>query len=219
MSDIFDRTHTYKYLAPGAIWFNGTFFDSPDQPWRPRARIWVPDDFPACESHEGRMFAGLSGEPLSPRGLRALEHRAGSAVAEVPAVGGGPATSTTPVSPLPADYWLTHSGDTGPDRPFQGEGRQDPSQSLKDLRARKDPDGFREWEVPPGSTLMAVGPAKRGQRRHAVIHFRLRERHALVFDALRSTGAVFRGQALHAHILRFRRTRPTRCRGPRRAGT
>lgn len=110
--DIFNPEHTYKYRAPGAIWFNGAFFDFPECPWRPRAKIWVPDHFPHCESLEGCYYANRKDEPESP------------ATYAVWSVGPDPRSPKFPRFqgfetideshfPLPRRFWLRHSGDTG----------------------------------------------------------------------------------------------------------
>ncbi len=64
--DVFNPASTYKYVAPGPIWVNGTYFDFPDSPSKPRASIWVPEDFPGCESDNGRFFSNRKNEPRSP---------------------------------------------------------------------------------------------------------------------------------------------------------
>ncbi len=103
---------TYKYRAPGAIWFNGPFFGFPDSTWRMRAKIWVPDDFPHCEDLEGRFYASRSFEPPSP------------VTYAVWSVGPDPESRKFPryenldevdqsKFPLPRRFWLLDAGDTG----------------------------------------------------------------------------------------------------------
>jgi len=112
MRDLFDPSNTYKYAAPGPIYQNGTFFDAPAQPWKPRAKLWVPDDFPACRSEEGRFCYNRSGEPPSP------------VVYAVWSIGPAPRSRKFPRHvesadvdetrfPLPRRFWLLHAGDTG----------------------------------------------------------------------------------------------------------
>lgn len=64
--DVFNRGQTYRYRAPGAVWQNGTLMDFPDSTWRPRAKIWVPDDAPKCESTSGKYYANRTNEGKSP---------------------------------------------------------------------------------------------------------------------------------------------------------
>ncbi|MFH1747579.1 MAG: type II secretion system protein [Planctomycetota bacterium] len=110
--DVFNGRHTYKYRAPGAIWFNGTFFDFPDVEWRPRSKLWVPDDFPECASLEGKFYADFSHEPLSP------------VLYAIWSVGPDPESPKFPRHensveidesrfPLPKSFWLHNAGDTG----------------------------------------------------------------------------------------------------------
>ena len=110
--DLFDPPKTYKYRAPGAVWYNGTLFDFPDSTWRRRARIWVPDDFPLCESLEGRFYANRTNEPESP------------VVYAVWSIGPDPRSPRFPRHPgfdtidesefpVSKRFWLRHSGDTG----------------------------------------------------------------------------------------------------------
>ncbi len=110
--DIFATAQSYKYIAPGAIWFNGSFFDQPDQPWRPRARVWVPNDFPSCETQQGQFFGGFPGEGPSP------------VVYAVWSIGPNPQSKKFPRwegtgdvdmsrFPLVAPYWMKSSWDDG----------------------------------------------------------------------------------------------------------
>ena len=110
--DVFDPIRTYQYRAPGAVWQNGTFFDFPDKKWKPRAKIWVPEDFPRCESSEGQLFGNFTDEPPCPVSYT------------VWSIGPDPESSRFPRDedtgviyeqhfPLPRALWLHHSGDTG----------------------------------------------------------------------------------------------------------
>jgi prepilin-type N-terminal cleavage/methylation domain-containing protein len=49
MEDVFNRGHTYKYLAPGPMLLNGS--------WGGHQRVWVPDDFPISRSETGRYHS------------------------------------------------------------------------------------------------------------------------------------------------------------------
>ncbi len=112
MLDLFDPKHTYKYVAPGGIWFNGTFFDYPGSTWRPRAKIWVPDDFPHCHSEDGQYFANRADERKSPAqyAIWSVGPRAPSP--KLPTRAGSSEVDETKL-PLPAAYWLKNSADTG----------------------------------------------------------------------------------------------------------
>ncbi len=66
MQDEFDNDRTYEYVAPGPIYHNGTFFDAPDKPWKPRAQVSVPDDFPTSRSDAGRYYHNYASETRSP---------------------------------------------------------------------------------------------------------------------------------------------------------
>ena len=48
LEDPFHPGHTYKYAAPENYWMNGSKQDD-------RYPVWVPDDFPSCQSESGRM--------------------------------------------------------------------------------------------------------------------------------------------------------------------
>jgi prepilin-type N-terminal cleavage/methylation domain-containing protein len=118
LQDVFDPgapdgpVHTYRYRAPGAIWFNGVFFDFPDSTWRLRAKIWVPDDFPRCESPEGRFYANRSFEPPSPAVYAVWSVGPDPESAKLPRVEGTDEIDTAKF-PLPRRFWLHDSGDTG----------------------------------------------------------------------------------------------------------
>jgi len=112
MQDEFDPANTYKYVAPGPIYQNGTFFDAPDKPWKPRAQIWVPDDFPNSRRDAGRFYHNFTGEPRSP--VRYAVWSVGPDV-QSPKFPRQPASANIDESkfPLPRRFWLTHAGDTG----------------------------------------------------------------------------------------------------------
>lgn len=108
--DPFNVGQTYRYRAPGAVWQNGVLMDFPDSTWRPRAKIWVPDDFPNCHSDSGRYYANRTTEPPSP------------VTYAVWSVGPDPDSNRFPHAanetvdesrfPLPCEYWLTASKPT-----------------------------------------------------------------------------------------------------------
>jgi len=112
MPDVFDSTHTYKYRAPGPVWFNGSFFDFPDSTWRPRAKIWVPEDFPQCRDEEGRYFANRTGEPPSPATYAVWSVGPDPWSAKFPRYEGSDQIDESRF-PLPQGFWLMHGGDTG----------------------------------------------------------------------------------------------------------
>ena len=120
MIDVFSPTgETYKYRAPGGIWFNGTFFDTPDQPAHPRSLIWVPDDFPANQSAGGKYYGNLTGEPPCPAKFVLWSIGPDPKSAKFPR---NPILGTVVNSqfPLPAGFWLMRSTDTGLITHFQG---------------------------------------------------------------------------------------------------
>ena len=112
--DPFDPDHTYKYRAPGPIYQNGTLFDfpQPDKAWKPRGKIWVPDDFPTCKSEEGRYYCNRADEPRSPVAYAVWSVGPDP---ESPKFPRDEASGTIDESrfPVPRSFWLTHSGDTG----------------------------------------------------------------------------------------------------------
>lgn len=115
--DLFNPRHTYKYRAPGPVWYNGTFYDFPNNHARPRSWIWVPTDFPYCRepemTPEHNRYGGFPDEdPPCP------------ARYAVWSVGPDPESAKFPRDdwtgqvvehqlPLPRTFWLTSSRDTG----------------------------------------------------------------------------------------------------------
>ena len=112
LQDVFNPKHTYKYRAPGPIWFNGSFFDDPESTWRPRANIWVPDDFPHCRSEVGRYYANRTGEPPSPATYAVWSVGPNPRSAKLPRHEGSDQVDESKL-PLPQRFWLMNSGDTG----------------------------------------------------------------------------------------------------------
>ncbi len=112
MLDLFDPKHTYKYRAPGGIWFNGTFFDDPHKKWKPRAKIWVPDDFPHCQSEDGQYFANRAEERKCPARYAIWSVGSRAPSPELPTHAGSGEIDETKL-PLPAAYWLKNSANTG----------------------------------------------------------------------------------------------------------
>jgi prepilin-type N-terminal cleavage/methylation domain-containing protein len=115
LRDEFDRRSTYKYRAPGALFQNGTLFDFPDKPFKPRARIWVPDDFPTCESDQGRYYADRTDEPPSPVTYAVWSVGPDARSPKYPVIVAADGTEVVNESrfPLPRKYWLLRASDTG----------------------------------------------------------------------------------------------------------
>lgn len=57
MEDPFNLGHTYKYVAPGPYYQNGTL---EKEDWE----VYVPDDFPVCNS-DGGSYRGSTNSPLA----------------------------------------------------------------------------------------------------------------------------------------------------------
>ena len=116
-----DPQRTYRYRRPGALWQNGQFFDfpAPADDWRPRAEIWVPADFPRCQSPEGRFFYNRVDEPACPVLYAVWSIGPDSASPKFPRDEGSGAIDTAKF-PLPRRLWLQGSGDTGLITHFKG---------------------------------------------------------------------------------------------------
>ena len=112
MQDEFDPANTYKYLAPGPIYHNGTFFDAPSKPWKPRAQVWVPDDFPTSRSEGGRYYRNLTGEPRSPVAYAVWSVGPDPRSPKFPRQPGSDAIDES-TFPAPKRLWLMRAGDTG----------------------------------------------------------------------------------------------------------
>lgn len=56
MEDIFNRGHTYKYAAPGPCLLNGSATAD--------YSLWVPDDFPNCQSDSGKYYSKQKESPV-----------------------------------------------------------------------------------------------------------------------------------------------------------
>ncbi len=114
LRDIFDSAHTYKYRAPGAIYFNGTLFDTPDKKWRPRSRLWVPNDFPNCRSADGAYYADYAGEIPSPVSYAVWSIGPDANSPKFPRFEGFDSRAIDDARfPLQADFWMHGSNDTG----------------------------------------------------------------------------------------------------------
>jgi len=108
LEDPFYPGQTYRYKAPGPVWQNGTLMDFPDSTWRPRAQIWVPDDFPRCESPTGRYYADRTNEPKSPATYAVWSVGPELDSPKFPHWDDG--TLDESMLPLPRSFWLTSDG-------------------------------------------------------------------------------------------------------------
>ncbi len=100
--------------APGAIYYNGTLYDNPDSSWRPRAQLWVPDDFPNCRDSEGAFYANRTSEKPSPVSYAVWSIGPKKDSKKFPRFEGYEGQSIdTAKFPLPAEFWLKGSGDSG----------------------------------------------------------------------------------------------------------
>lgn len=112
VEDFFNPQHTYRYRAPGPIWFNGSFFDYPDSTWRTRAGIWVPDDFPVNRSETGRFYHARTSEPRSPVAYAVWSSGPDSGSPKFPRHEGTDQIDDSRF-PVPRRYWLTGVRDAG----------------------------------------------------------------------------------------------------------
>jgi prepilin-type N-terminal cleavage/methylation domain-containing protein len=114
LEDLFNPGQTYRYRAPGAVWQNGTLMDFPgsdeDSTWRPRAKIWVPDDVPRCEADDGRYYCDRMGEPESPVRYAVWSVGPDPDCPRFPQWEDG--TKDESKLPLPRGYWLTSAHPT-----------------------------------------------------------------------------------------------------------
>lgn len=109
-----DPQRTYMYRRPGAIWQNGQFFDFPDpaDSWRPRAEIWVPDDFPRCADPEGEFYYDRTDEPPCPVVYAVWSMGPDRQSPKFPRHEDTDTVDTAKF-PLPRELWLQNCGDTG----------------------------------------------------------------------------------------------------------
>ncbi len=105
--DLFAPGQTYRYRAPGPVWYNGTYYDLPNQPWRPRSWIWVPEDFPHCTSEEMTRYRDLPDEdPPCPVSYAIWSVGPEPEAERFPRVEGSTDVDDTRF-PLPQKFWLT----------------------------------------------------------------------------------------------------------------
>jgi competence protein ComGC len=92
MEDVFNRGHTYKYLAPGPMLLNGSCGGY--------QQVWVPDDFPISMSETGRFHSSPEMAPVRwviwsmgprPESAKSMSSRA----------------------PMSASTWYRRTGDSG----------------------------------------------------------------------------------------------------------
>lgn len=108
MEDPFCPGQSYRYRAPGPVWQNGVPMDFPDSTWRPRAKIWVPDDVPQCRSQTGQYYANRTGEPKSPVTYAVWSMGPNVDAAPFPRWEDGSIDESK--FPLPSCFWLTRGG-------------------------------------------------------------------------------------------------------------
>lgn len=110
--DFFNPAQTYKYVAPGPIYYNGALFDAPHERYRLRAKVWVPDDFPRCASASGQWYHDYADEPRSPVRYAVWSMGPDPQSVKLPRVEGGDEVDDW-LLPLPRKYWLLRVGDAG----------------------------------------------------------------------------------------------------------
>jgi hypothetical protein len=106
--DHFQPSRSYRYRAPGPIWLNGKFFNKR----APRSFVWVPDDFPRCESENGAYVYGREEDPPAEVVYAVWSIGPRPASRKFPRVPGGNVVDETQF-PLPKAYWLRHGADEG----------------------------------------------------------------------------------------------------------
>lgn len=111
--DFFEPERTYRYRAPGAIWFNGSFFDFPDSTWRTRAKIWIPDDFPSNLSDEGRYYYNRTNEPKCPVRYAVWSIGPDPNAPVFPRKSDDSDAIDESKFPIPREYWLTRPNGAG----------------------------------------------------------------------------------------------------------
>lgn len=110
--DFLNPTQTYKYVAPGPIYYNGALFDAPREKFRLRSKVWVPIDFPNCRNREGTWYHDFLDEPPSPVQYAVWSMGPDPKAAKLPRIEGTDQIDEFRL-PLPRTYWLTHAGDVG----------------------------------------------------------------------------------------------------------
>jgi type II secretory pathway pseudopilin PulG len=111
--DYFQPEQTYRYRAPGPIWFNGSFFDFPNSTWRMRAKIWVPEDFPRSLSDEGRYYHNRAQEPKCPVRYAVWSIGPDVTTARFPRKPDDTDAIDESKFPIPRRYWLTQPNGAG----------------------------------------------------------------------------------------------------------
>ncbi len=110
--DFLNPGSTYKYVAPGPIYFNGALFDAPDKPFQPRSKVWVPDDFPRSERLTGRWYHSFPDEPPSPVRYAVWSMGPDPRSVKFPRIEGSDHVDDWKM-PVPRRYWMLRTGDTG----------------------------------------------------------------------------------------------------------
>lgn len=116
-----DPPRTYSYRAPGGVWQNGQYYDfpNPQDAWRPRAEIWVPEDYPRCRSSEGQFYYKRRGEPPCPVSYAVWSMGPDPESQKFPRIAGTDAPDYSRF-PLPEAYWMLDAGDSGLITHFRG---------------------------------------------------------------------------------------------------
>ena len=117
--DPFDPEHSYKYRAPGPGFFNGWFYK---HPWQKHlwGAIWVPEDFPRCESEEGADYHNAPDEQKSPVDYAVWSMGPDPRSPKFPRDEDVPEVIDESRFPLPRGFWLMNSSDTGLITHFRG---------------------------------------------------------------------------------------------------
>lgn len=116
-----DPPRSYSYRAPGGVWQNGQYYDfpNPQDAWRPRAEIWIPEDYPRCRSPEGQFYYKRRGEPPCPVSYAVWSMGPDPESPKFPRIAdtGVPDSSRFP---LPQAFWMLDAGDSGLITHFRG---------------------------------------------------------------------------------------------------
>ncbi len=115
--DLFNPQHTYKYRAPGPVWYAGTYYDSPTNRARPRSWMWVPTDFPRCadpamDAAHNRFGGFPDEEPACPVRYAIWSMGPDPRAAKFPMLEGADAIDESRF-PLPRALWWQRTGDSG----------------------------------------------------------------------------------------------------------
>ncbi len=126
--DLFNPQHTYKYRAPGPVWYAGTYYDFPTSRARPRSWMWVPTDFPRCAdpvlNAARNRYGGFPDEdPPCPARYAVWSMGPEPQAVKFPRQVGAETVDESRF-PLPRGLWWQHSGDSGVITHFAARGGQ-----------------------------------------------------------------------------------------------